>query len=181
MQNNNDVEEKIDLPKLFIILMTLSAVGFGIGAIYLYQQERAYAGLVKTEDDALFELKKLAQRPENQQHYGFVSNEASKTTSSELSRYLNNTAKIAGVSSNIFKMPLNRHPAHKDYSKTTVKMKLQAINLEQLVRYLHHVQEGKKDVFIDSIKLYKFDYGEHIPTCSADVDIVIYEEPEGKH
>ena len=177
---NNDVEEKIDLAKLFIILMSLSAFGFGIGAIYLYQQEVAYAGLVNSEDEALFELKRLAQKQENKQNFGYVNDQASRTTSAELGRYLNNTAKIAGVGSNIIKSTTQKHPGHRDYTKTTVKMKFSAIALDQLVRYLHHVQEGKKDVFIDTIKLYKFNYGEIIPTCSADVDIVIYEEPEGR-
>jgi len=177
---NNDVEEKIDLAKLFIVLMSLSAFGFGIGAVYLYQQEIAYAGLVDNEDKALFDLQKLAQRPENKPYFGYFGDQASKTTSSELDRYLNNTAKIAGVGSNIIKSSTQRHPGHRDYTKTTVKMKFSAIALDQLVRYLHHVQEGKKDVFIDTIKLYKFSYGEIIPTCSADVDIVIYEEPEGR-
>jgi hypothetical protein len=175
---NNDVEEKIDLVKLFIVLMTLSAVGFGIGAAYLYHQETAYADLLETEDKALFDLKTLAQRPENKPYYGYVGTKASRTTSSELGEYLDNTAKIAGVRSNIIKTSLQKHPGHRDYTKTTAKMKFSAIALDQLVRYLHHVQKGKKDVFIDTIKLYRFDYKEVIPTCSADVDIVIYEKPE---
>lgn len=175
---NNDAEDRIDLVKLFIVLMTLSAVGFGIGAAYLYQQESAYADLLENEDKALFELKRLIQRPENKQNYGFAGDRASRTTSSELGRYLNNTAKIAGVSSNLTRAPLQTHPQHRDYKKTTVKLKFTAITVEQLVRYLHHVQEGKKDVFIEAIKLYKIDYDEQIPTCSADVDILIYEEPE---
>jgi hypothetical protein len=175
---NNDVEEKIDLAKLFIVLMTLSAVGFGIGAVYLYQQEKAYAALIEDEDKALFELRGLAQRPENKPYFGYKSDKAGRTTSSELSGYLDDTAKIAGVNSSITKSSLQKHPGHKNYTKTTAKLKFQGIQLDQLVRYLHYVQKGKKDVFIDSIKLNKFDYEEVIPTCSADVDIVIYEEPE---
>jgi hypothetical protein len=179
MQNNDENgEHKIDLAKLFIVLMLLSAAGFGAGAVYLSHQEAVYAELVEKEDQAMSYIKRLAEQPDNKQYWGSELRNASRTTGVELPEYLDNKARSLAIKDNIDKRTTRKHTGHRDYTKTVVSLWFTDVTVERLVRYLWLVQKNKNDVFIESVKLSKFDYEQSIPTCSASVEVVIYEEPE---
>ncbi len=165
--------EKTDLVKLFIVLMGLSALGFGIGAAYLYHSQKQYEGMLQTENRALEYMKKVTESPENKPFWGFEPSAANKTTGIELADYIRRKAKSHGIKpKNSSTSPKDRH----DYLETKTNLKLDSVTMEQVVRYLYNVQHGRSDVFITHLKLSRFDYDQPIPTCNAAVDFVVFEE-----
>jgi hypothetical protein len=171
---NKENGEKTDIVKLFIILMTLSAIGFGVGAAYLYHAQSACAALVEREKNALGDMKRLVESPVNKAYWGLESGGAGRTAGAELSTFLEQRARAHGLESG--GATVDRRPYEsKGYVQTAVKLKLEASRLENLVRYLHKVQETKKDIFLKSLTLSYFDYTPTTPTCKATIEALVFE------
>ena len=171
--------EKTDVAKLFIVLMAISAVGFCVGAAYLYRNQSTCAGLVETETRSMNYIKKLAESDENKPYWGFESRGAGRTTGADLPSYLLRKANTHGVPIDKRSTKNDKHES-KGYAQTKVNLRLSDVTLEQVVRYLYNVQQGKNDVFTTSLKLTNFDYNQPVPTCSATLDFTVFEELETK-
>jgi len=167
--------EKTDILKLFIVLMTLAAVGFGVGAAYLYHSKSKYAETYEKEKKALEYIIKVAKSPENKGYWGFQPKGSGATTGAELPTYLINKAKMHGIPFKDYRTDTDPHPS-KGYSETKVNVKLTEVTVEQVVRYLYNVKQGKKDIALSTLRLSNFDYEQPVPTCNATLDAIVYED-----
>lgn len=170
---NDDNGEKTDIVKLFIILIAISSIGFGVGAAYLYHHQSAYAELVETEKKAMTYMKKLAESPENKVYWGFERKGAGRMTGDDLASYLLRKATTQGVA---IDTQNSDRDEHREYVQMRVTQKLSDADLEKIVRYLYNVQQGKNDIAITSIKLANFDYEQPVPTCKATLIFTVYDE-----
>jgi hypothetical protein len=168
---------KTDVVKLFIVLMAISAIGFGVGAAYLYRAQAACFSLVENEKKALKYIQKFVESPENQPYWGFESKQARHTTGADLEDYLLRKSRTRGI-------PLDDlhsdEDTHKEYKETKANVKLADVSLDKVVRYVFYVQQGRNDIAVTSLKMSGFDYEQPQPTCSATVDVVVYEEIKTK-
>jgi hypothetical protein len=166
---------KTDVVKLFIVLMAISTVGFAVGAIYLRHAQSTYASLVDTEKKCLTAIKRIVENTENNEYWGFESKGASRTTGADLAPYLIKKASTHGIPLEDYRIDDEPH-AIRGYKETKANLKLADVTLEQVVRYLYNIQQGKNDIFISSLRLSNFDYEQPIPICKATVDAVVFEE-----
>lgn len=176
MEKEGSTGQKTDVVKLFLVLMALSAVGFGVGAAYLYHQQTTYAQAVEEEKRVLGYIKRLAETQENKAFWGPEPADHSVTTGDKLPAYLEKKAKYNAIPPADRTAQAKRLHPRDGYSETKVTSTFSNLTLEQIVRYLYNVQVGKNDVFITSLALRKFNYDELIATCSATVEVVVFEE-----
>ena len=167
--------EKTDILKLFIVLMVLSAVGFGVGAAYLYHHQSTWFALYETEKKAMDYIIKVAESPANKPYLGFERKGAGRTAGADLADYLLKKARTHGVPFEDYRTDTDERKS-KGYSETKVNLKLADVTMEQIIRYLFNVQQGKNDIYINTLKLSSFDYEQPIPTCNATIDIVVFEK-----
>jgi hypothetical protein len=168
--------EKTDIVRLFIVLVVLSAVGFGVGAAYLYRTQTACADQFEQESAAMSNLKRYAETSENTPYWGPESKGAGKTTGADLKPYLSEKAKSNGIPYQRF-YTKQKLFASKGYKETKVTLRTtDDATLERIIRFLYNVQRGRKDVHIESLTLSGFDYEVLIPTCKATIEFLVFEE-----
>jgi hypothetical protein len=167
--------EKTDIVRLFVVLIALSAVGFGVGAAYLYSTQIATSNQFEKEAKAISMLKKIAEATENKLFWGAQPKGASRTTGADLNDYIGQKAKNNGIPMDGRNTKQKLVPS-KGYKETKVTLRTQEVTLEQITRYLYNVQQGRNDVYIASLKLSSFDYEMPIPTCKATIEFLVFEE-----
>jgi len=161
--------------KLFIILMSLSTLGFGIAAYVLYRLEQDYERTLRTEKVAFDALQREVHNPENRQYHGRPRTEE-KTTGRGLPEYLSRCVRLAGIPENTIASAKSTTDSKGGYFETTYWLK--EIALPDLLRFLALVEGDKDDVYLKSLVLSKFDYTVAVPTCGATAVFYVLSEKE---
>lgn len=158
--------------RLFIILMSISTLGFFVAAIVLYTLERRYQGTILVEERALEKLQKEASDPGNIRYNGGKKS-GSGTIGRELPEYLSARARLTDVADKVE----SSHFAT-DKRETRVDYKLNKITIPDLVRFLTRVEGDREDVYLKSLRLSTLNYGVNPPTCSAQATFCVFSEKE---
>jgi hypothetical protein len=162
--------------KLFIILMSLSTLGFGIAAYVLYRLERKYEEALRVEKRAFDMLQQEVHNPENEQYQGKAKTGV-VTTGRELPEYLSRCARLAGIADDTIKGAQNKTDPKGGYSETTYILK--GIAFSDLLRFLALVEGDKDDVYLKTLHLLTFDYTKgDVPTCGATAVFYVSSEKE---
>ena len=173
---NQEEGSGLGVMKLFIIVMSLSTLGFGIAAIVLYTLEQSYGQTLLIEKRAFDTFQREVRNPENKPYHGKLKTEAGTTTGRDLPEYLNRWARLAGIPDNTIKGTQNKTDPKGGYFETTYTLK--GVALPDLVRFLAQVEGNKDDVFLKSLTLSTFDYTGDVPACSAQAVFYVFSEKE---
>jgi hypothetical protein len=162
--------------KLFIILMSLSTLGFGVAAAVLYTLERNYGETLLVEKRALERFQQDARNPDNKQYHTKGKTQEG-TAGRELPEYLSQCARLSAITGNIEGIDAKTEPKS-GYFETRSTYRLKGIAISDLVRFLARVEGGKDDVHLKRLVLSRFDYTVDVPTCSAQADFYVFSEKE---